>query len=82
MVAMVSLPLWRRWCVKVRLVDDPGHRKIHDTSVPLAGGLTVFTALLAPLLLASFSHTGIPLFLGKLLPPEQPSISSAPLPPS
>jgi len=50
MVAMVSLPLWRRLCVKVRLVDDPGHRKIHDTAVPLAGGLTVFTALLAPLI--------------------------------
>ena len=50
MVAMVSLPLWRRLCVKIGLVDDPGHRKIHDTSIPLAGGLTVFTALLAPLI--------------------------------
>jgi UDP-GlcNAc:undecaprenyl-phosphate/decaprenyl-phosphate GlcNAc-1-phosphate transferase len=50
LVALASLPLWERWCVRTGLVDDPGHRKIHDSPVPLAGGLTVFTALLMPLL--------------------------------
>ena len=49
-VALASLPLWRRWCIRTGLVDDPGHRKIHDSPVPLAGGLTLFTALLVPLL--------------------------------
>jgi UDP-GlcNAc:undecaprenyl-phosphate GlcNAc-1-phosphate transferase len=49
-VTLVSLPIWRRWCIKIGLVDDPGHRKIHDNPVPLAGGLAVFTALLVPLL--------------------------------
>lgn len=49
-VASVGLPLWRRWCLRAGLVDDPGHRKIHDSPVPLAGGLTLFTALLVPLL--------------------------------
>ena len=34
--------------LRAGLVDDPGHRKIHRESVPLAGGLTVMTALLAP----------------------------------
>jgi UDP-GlcNAc:undecaprenyl-phosphate GlcNAc-1-phosphate transferase len=29
-------------------VDDPGHRKIHATTTPLAGGLAVATALLLP----------------------------------
>jgi UDP-GlcNAc:undecaprenyl-phosphate GlcNAc-1-phosphate transferase len=30
-------------------VDDPGHRKIHSTPVPLAGGFAVLTGLLLPL---------------------------------
>ena len=51
--AAVSLPLWRRWCVRVGLVDAPGHRKIHDRTVPLAGGLAVMTGLLVPIALAA-----------------------------
>lgn len=39
------VPLWRAWCVRTGLVDDPGHRKIHQTPIPLAGGLAVFTGL-------------------------------------
>jgi UDP-GlcNAc:undecaprenyl-phosphate/decaprenyl-phosphate GlcNAc-1-phosphate transferase len=48
--SLVTLPLWRQWCLRAGLVDDPGHRKIHDAPVPLAGGLAVLTALLIPLL--------------------------------
>ena len=51
--ALLTLPLWRRWCLHVDLVDDPGHRKIHATSIPLAGGLAVLTGLLLPLLAAT-----------------------------
>lgn len=47
----VALPLWRAWCRRTGLVDDPGHRKIHTEPVPLAGGLAVFTGLAVPLLL-------------------------------
>lgn len=32
------------------MVDDPGHRKIHSHTIPLAGGLAVVTGLLLPLL--------------------------------
>jgi UDP-GlcNAc:undecaprenyl-phosphate GlcNAc-1-phosphate transferase len=48
--AWVSLPAWRRWCDKTGLVDDPGHRKIHDQPIALAGGFTVLTALALALL--------------------------------
>ena len=48
-----TLPLWRRWCLRTGLVDDPGHRKIHDAPVPLAGGLAVLTGLLVPLAVAA-----------------------------
>jgi len=49
-VSLLGLPLWRRWCVRTNLVDDPGHRKIHSTPVPLAGGFAVLTGILVPLL--------------------------------
>ena len=48
--AYVALPLWRRWCLRTGLVDHPGHRKIHATPVPLAGGLAVLSGLLLPLI--------------------------------
>jgi UDP-GlcNAc:undecaprenyl-phosphate GlcNAc-1-phosphate transferase len=49
---ILTLPLWRRWCLRTGHVDDPGHRKIHPTPIPLAGGLAVLTGLLVPLLAA------------------------------
>src|SRR5262245_24437289 len=51
--ALATLPLWRQWCLRTGLVDDPGHRKIHDRPVPLAGGLAVLTGLLVPLIAAA-----------------------------
>ena len=50
LATFASLPLWRAWCVRTGLVDDPGQRKIHNTPIPLAGGLAVLTGLLLPLL--------------------------------
>lgn len=44
-----TLPLWQRWCQRTGLVDDPGHRKIHQAPIPLAGGFAVLSGLLLPL---------------------------------
>jgi UDP-GlcNAc:undecaprenyl-phosphate GlcNAc-1-phosphate transferase len=49
LTTLLALPLWRRWCLRIKLVDDPGRRKIHDHPVPLAGGLAVLTGILLPL---------------------------------
>ncbi|MGO8931472.1 MAG: MraY family glycosyltransferase [Limisphaerales bacterium] len=49
---LACLPLWQKWCLRTGLVDDPGHRKIHDRPIALAGGLAVMTGLLIPTLLA------------------------------
>jgi UDP-GlcNAc:undecaprenyl-phosphate/decaprenyl-phosphate GlcNAc-1-phosphate transferase len=49
LTTLLALPFWRRWCLRVNHVDDPGQRKIHDAPVPLAGGLAVLTGLLLPL---------------------------------
>ncbi len=51
-LALGTLPLWRLFCLRRGLVDDPGHRKIHSEPVPLAGGLTLITGLLAPTIAA------------------------------
>jgi UDP-GlcNAc:undecaprenyl-phosphate GlcNAc-1-phosphate transferase len=47
--SLLALPWWRNWCVHTNLVDDPGHRKIHDLPVPLAGGFAVLTGIILPL---------------------------------
>ena len=48
LTTLLVLPLWRKWCLRTNLVDDPGHRKIHDTPIPLAGGFAVLTGILLP----------------------------------
>jgi UDP-GlcNAc:undecaprenyl-phosphate GlcNAc-1-phosphate transferase len=49
LTTLLALPLWRKWCLRANLVDDPGRRKIHDVPVPLAGGFAVLTGILLPL---------------------------------
>ena len=51
-VSAASLPLWRHWCLRHGHVDDPGHRKIHEKPVALAGGLAVATGMIVPTIIA------------------------------
>lgn len=56
----ISLPVWRRWALRLGLVDEPGHRKIHHAPVPLAGGWAVLTGVLLPLALGAVAlQTGL-----------------------
>jgi UDP-GlcNAc:undecaprenyl-phosphate GlcNAc-1-phosphate transferase len=50
LLSMLTAPLWRRIAIRIGMVDDPGHRKIHSIAVPLAGGWTVAGALALTLL--------------------------------
>src|SRR5947209_4268211 len=52
-LAFGTTPLWEKFCLRIGLMDDPGHRKIHDRPVPLAGGLAVTTGLVVPTIVAS-----------------------------
>jgi hypothetical protein len=38
-VTALTLPLWRAWCARIGLVDDPGHRKIHAEPIPWPAAL-------------------------------------------
>jgi UDP-GlcNAc:undecaprenyl-phosphate GlcNAc-1-phosphate transferase len=72
LLTWLSQPLWRAWALRIGLVDDPGHRKIHDAPVPLAGGWAVLTGFLLPLALGALAlqvgllgaETGYPLSHG------------------
>ncbi|HEX3625407.1 MAG TPA: MraY family glycosyltransferase [Verrucomicrobiae bacterium] len=60
LTALVALPFWRKWCIRANLVDDPGERKIHSQSMPLAGGYAVLTGILLPLVAgAALVHFGV-----------------------
>lgn len=48
--ALLSMPCWRWLCIRMGHVDDPGHRKIHDRPIALAGGLGVLSGFLLPVL--------------------------------
>ena len=50
LVSAGTLPFWRFCCESIGLMDVPGYRKIHDSPVPLAGGLAVITGLAIPIL--------------------------------
>ncbi len=63
LVTLLAMPVWRAICRRIKLVDDPGHRKIHDTPVPLAGGFGVLTGIVLPLVLgALLVQTALPHF--------------------
>jgi UDP-GlcNAc:undecaprenyl-phosphate/decaprenyl-phosphate GlcNAc-1-phosphate transferase len=55
---LLAVPLWRSWSYRAGLVDDPGHRKIHDRPISLAGGLAVLTGLLVPAILGALWLAG------------------------
>ncbi|MCP5515904.1 MAG: undecaprenyl/decaprenyl-phosphate alpha-N-acetylglucosaminyl 1-phosphate transferase [Verrucomicrobiales bacterium] len=55
LTTLTAMPLWRAWCRRTGLLDDPGHRKIHHQPIPLAGGLAVFTGLVVPLLIGGLT---------------------------
>ncbi|MHC1765631.1 MAG: glycosyltransferase family 4 protein [Verrucomicrobiia bacterium] len=59
LASFLGVPLWRGWSYRTGFVDDPGHRKIHDRPVALAGGLAVLTGVLVPLLLGTLLIVGL-----------------------
>jgi len=63
---LLALPLWRKWCLRTNLLDDPRDGKnydapkIHSGAIPLAGGFAVLTGILLPLIVgAIFIQSGI-----------------------
>jgi UDP-GlcNAc:undecaprenyl-phosphate GlcNAc-1-phosphate transferase len=49
-LTFAATPLWRAWCHRFGWMDAPGHRKLHHSATPLAGGPAIFSAMLLSLL--------------------------------
>lgn len=71
-VSLVLTPVVRTLALRLGAVDRPSERKIHSESIPRLGGVAVFLALLAGLLIAdALAGTGerfIPLDVKALVP--------------
>lgn len=53
MLSLVFTPVVRRLAVALRVIDHPGRRKVHRTPMPRLGGVAVYAAWAAALLLAA-----------------------------
>lgn len=49
-ISLVLTPLAKWLAIKLNILDNPGHRKIHHKPIPLTGGLAIFTSLIIALL--------------------------------
>ncbi|MBN1395967.1 MAG: undecaprenyl/decaprenyl-phosphate alpha-N-acetylglucosaminyl 1-phosphate transferase [Pirellulales bacterium] len=49
-VCWAAAMVLRKWAPRLGLVDRPGHRKIHSTPMPTAGGLAIWLGIVLPLL--------------------------------
>lgn len=65
-ICALTTPLVRRLSLRLRIVDEPGGRRIHSGSIPRLGGIAVFLAFQIVLGLLGRASVG-PLALGALL---------------
>lgn len=72
----IGTGLVRRWAIRVGFVDRPGGHKQHDRVVALGGGIGIFWAVTAPLLLGTLTAW----YLRESPPPWLPSLVQTHLP--
>ncbi len=71
---LVAVPIWKKGCNFLNIVDDPGHRKIHHVPTPLAGGPAIFSALFLVLLTGIIAAFVFPSLLGSnAISPSSPA---------
>ena len=51
LISAVSMPLLIRLAKHLRVIDRPGHRKVHETSKPLLGGVGIFLGFFATIVI-------------------------------
>lgn len=58
-IVLIIMPYIRKIAIKTNLVDKPDQRKKHSGQVPLTGGLAIYFAMMATLLVTSPSWEGL-----------------------
>lgn len=64
LVCAILVLLFRNVAHRLDLVDHPGGRKLHDQPTPTVGGLAMFLAVIAALLVGGGLHGNIAILLG------------------
>lgn len=71
LLTFALIPRLRALAKQIRLIDRPGQRKVHEAPVPVIGGISIFIATAASLLMVSPYVSGIgvytPLFIASAL---------------
>src|ERR1035437_4231987 len=49
-ISLVGVGLARRYALRLGLMDDPGHRKVHTVATPRNGGIGIFWGFALPLI--------------------------------
>ena len=62
-VSMLLIPLLMRWADRLRIVDQPGDRKVHATPVPRIGGIAFAVGVWTTLLLWSTKGEAVVAYL-------------------
>ena len=65
--SLLIIPLLRYMAFKIRLIDKPNGRKVHEACVPLVGGIGVFISATTALLFALFANQPLFAFKNMLL---------------
>lgn len=50
-ISLIGVGLARRYALRLGLMDDPGHRKVHTTATPRNGGIGIFGGFAIPLVI-------------------------------
>lgn len=67
-ITYFSTPIFRRFCIKIGLLDKPNPRKIHSEPIPLAGGFSfLFTFIILSLIFLRIDKKLLSIIGGALL---------------
>jgi len=65
LITFLLIPILRRVAIRIHLVDKPNQRKVHQTAIPLVGGISIFMAtaftlgVALPFEMQTMAHTNL-----------------------
>ena len=65
--SILLIPIFRLIAFKINLVDKPNFRKVHKNSVPLVGGIAVFSATLISITLTYIFNSNLYIYKTMIL---------------
>ncbi|OAZ04011.1 MraY family glycosyltransferase [Flavobacterium succinicans] len=57
LITLLITPILKKTAIRINLVDQPNHRKVHQTAIPLVGGIAVFFSSFIVILAAAHQNS-------------------------